>query len=578
MSILIKALKQAERDHLARAAAPAMSSTAVAEAEPPPVMVAVPAVLPPARGPSALSLEPVDDPDGQANDASDAHPYTHADASPEAHADTGVDTAEGLAGAQSLRETPDSARAAENTPAQSGLAPAVEPPAPGAPPPPTRAAPRVVAAVLPTTQDASAAMRARPDTVATAAIPPLDDPAPPAARAGRPPSRPGIAPARPRAGAMPAAPVESGADHDALQDEQRNAARQLMAPAPRSGRLRRLALPAAIAVLIGGGLAAAAWLGLFTGFDGMSSATMPPATAQRTLADRPLPAPGLAGTAPAAHGAAPAPARAARAENRAEAGVAPVKGTPATTDSAPADASATASATAPTRAPTSAPTSAPANPGKHGSEDAARVADGIHLRPPEATPERLRGLLQEAYAAAGRGDTAGATRIYQQVIDLDHNNGDAWIGLAALAANGGDGAAANRDYRRALEIDPGDSVALGGLLGLQTGVDAQEAETRLRLLIVRDGAQPALQAALGKMLARQGRWLEAQETFYQAWAADPTQPDVAFNLAVTLERIRQPLPALSFYRRALELAQTHSARFNPAVAQERVAALTPKQP
>jgi Flp pilus assembly protein TadD len=354
-----------------------------------------------------------------------------------------------------------------------------------------------------------------------------------------------------------------------------------MAPAPRTGRLRRLAMMASIAVLIGGGLGAAAWLGLFNGFDGMSTVSMPPATAQRTLADRPMPAAGLATTAPAAHGAGPAPARAAKAENRAEAGVALAKGPRATADStlapganAPAGAPPTASATA----SASAPANAPANPGKRGSEDEPRAADGIHLRPPEATPERLRALLQEAYVAAGRGDNAGATRIYQQVIDLDHNNGDAWIGLAALAANAGDGAAANRDYRRALEIDPGDSVALGGLLGLQSGVDVQEAETRLRLLIVRDGAQPALQAALGKMLARQGRWLEAQETFYQAWAADPTQPDVAFNLAVTLERIRQPLPALSFYRRALELAQTHSARFNSAVAQERVAALTPKQP
>ena len=60
MSILIKALKQAERDHLARtsAASPAPAATAVLEAEPLPL--APPPPFPIVSSGEALSLEPVE--------------------------------------------------------------------------------------------------------------------------------------------------------------------------------------------------------------------------------------------------------------------------------------------------------------------------------------------------------------------------------------------------------------------------------------------------------------------------------------------------------------------------------------
>jgi len=325
-----------------------------------------------------------------------------------------------------------------------------------------------------------------------------------------------------------------------------------MGAAPKRTQQRRIALVLGISVLFAGAIAAAYWQGLLADFENLLPGTTAPAPANtRSLAERLQPVtPADASAKPRTHPAVPGERAGAKAP----------------------DGRATGAALAPHVAP------AAAAPAASAAVDAPRAGDAIHLRPPEATPERIRALLQDAYAAAGRGENAVAERLYQQVNELDHNNGDAWIGLAALAANNGDSAGANRAYRRALEIDPSDSIALGGLLGLQSNVDPQEAETRLRLLIVHDGAQPALLAALGKMIARQGRWLEAQETFFKAWAADPSQPDVAFNLAVTLERIRQPLPALSFYQRALELAQSHSSHFNTAVAQERVAALTPKKP
>jgi tetratricopeptide (TPR) repeat protein len=542
MSILIKALKQAERDHHARTtiATPpySASSAGTAVLEPEPVISAAPASMPAVRNGEALSLTPVD----QNEHAGTAQQQSHRPESRDGAAATmAAQTAAQTAVPSATEYLLDAAVAHEDDTGDADL-----------PAPAERPAPRVVATVLQTNGQDALARRA-----------PGTTPRPPVSEAAAPP--PARAPAEPKARATADAAPEQTLAPDDLQVEQRKAARQLMAAAPAGRRYRRLAVLLFTAALFAGAIAGAYWQGLFTGLDGLLPGTPPPIDAgRRTLAER-LPqapaAPKDKTTQRATHGNATA---------------APASGGAANATSASGNNDAGNAFFGGRLKPANAHSGFAA--GNAAAVEAARASDAIHLRPPEATPERLRALLQEAYTAAGRGDTSAAGRTYQQVIDLDHNNGDAWIGLAALAANNGDSATANHDYRRALEIDPGDSVALGGLLGMQSGVDPQEAESRLRLLLVRDGAQPALQAALGKMLARQGRWLEAQETFYQAWTADPSQPDVAFNLAVSLERIRQPVPALSFYRRALELAQNHSARFDPAVAQERVTALTPKQP
>ena len=54
----------------------------------------------------------------------------------------------------------------------------------------------------------------------------------------------------------------------------------------------------------------------------------------------------------------------------------------------------------------------------------------------------------------------------------------------------------------------------------------------------------------------------------------PENPDYAYNLAVSLDQLRQPKLALDYYRRALALAQTRAASFDQALARIRVQALS----
>ena len=64
-----------------------------------------------------------------------------------------------------------------------------------------------------------------------------------------------------------------------------------------------------------------------------------------------------------------------------------------------------------------------------------------------------------------------------------------------------------------------------------------------------------LHFTLGNQLAQQGRWAEAQQEYFKAFAAEPDNADFAYNLAVSLDHLRQPRLALEYYRRALALAE-----------------------
>jgi Flp pilus assembly protein TadD len=79
-----------------------------------------------------------------------------------------------------------------------------------------------------------------------------------------------------------------------------------------------------------------------------------------------------------------------------------------------------------------------------------------------------------------------------------------------------------------------------------------------------------LHFALGNNYASQSRWPEAQQAFFEAWRLQSDNPDYAYNLAVSLDQIGQAHPAMEYYRKALELADTTQVSFNTASVLARV--------
>ena len=175
------------------------------------------------------------------------------------------------------------------------------------------------------------------------------------------------------------------------------------------------------------------------------------------------------------------------------------------------------------------------------------------------------------YAAYQQGKLEAARSEYQQALREEPRNRDALLGLAALDMREQRYESADAIYRRLLQADPRDPYAHAGLLALRgQGIDPVAAESRLRTLLAVEPDTAVLNFSLGNQYAQQARWAEAQQAYFKAVAAEPENPDYAYNLAVSLEHLRQVGPALDYYRRALALAESRHASFDRSAAQARV--------
>ena len=196
------------------------------------------------------------------------------------------------------------------------------------------------------------------------------------------------------------------------------------------------------------------------------------------------------------------------------------------------------------------------------------------IESPRAAPS-VHPKVDSGYAAYLAGNLEAARADYLQALSDDPANRDAQLGLAALDVRAGRLDSAETSYLRLLQADPRDAEAQAALIALRGGrVDPLATETRLKTMLAADPRAHALNFALGNQFAQQGRWAEAQAQYFKAFAAEPTNPDFAYNLAVSLDHLRQPKQALEYYTRAVALARTRGSSFDAASAEARIAQLS----
>lgn len=280
---------------------------------------------------------------------------------------------------------------------------------------------------------------------------------------------------------------------------------------------------------------------------------------------------------PVAAAAAPAaaPAQAAQAPGA----IPGLPGSPASQPAAPQPPTAAATpggAVAPAAAPTVARPTAPAATAEaplRRSRPAARD-DARPLTVNRGGPQ-IHPQVSAGYDAFHAGDLAKARSEYQQALRDEPANRDALLGLAAVEMRARRYDLADGYYRRVLQADPRDPHAQAGMLALRSEqLDPVEVESRVKTLIAADREANVLYFTLGNQYAQQGRWAEAHQAYFKAFAADPANPDFAFNVAVSLDQLRQPALALEYYRRALALAGKRGASFSSEAAQARVQQLS----
>ena len=218
--------------------------------------------------------------------------------------------------------------------------------------------------------------------------------------------------------------------------------------------------------------------------------------------------------------------------------------------------------------PTPAPRAAPAATGPAPTQaepsfSASRSAPQVHPK------------VESGYAAYLSGDLATARADYQQALREDGGNRDALLGLAATDVRAGRHEAAEATYLRLLQADPNDAHAQAALIALRGArLDPLVTESRVKSMLAADPGANVLHFTLGNQLAQQGRWGEAQQEYFKAFAAEPENADFAYNLAVSLDHLRQPKVALQYYQRAIALAEQRGASFDLAAARARAAQLT----
>jgi tetratricopeptide (TPR) repeat protein len=286
----------------------------------------------------------------------------------------------------------------------------------------------------------------------------------------------------------------------------------------------------------------------------------PPRQAETAVAD--------AGSAPRPAVAAPAPAQNA------------IPGLPGATaaPSAPAAAPAASPATAPA---SSAARVAPIEPPVETPRPRQRIAE---VQPAPVVPRETRVTrnvpevnpkVEAGYAAYTSGDLATARSEYEQALRDEPMNRDALLGLAAVDVRAGRYESAEALYLRVLQIEPRDPQAQAALISLRSGrSDPLATESRVKSLLAADPSAHALNFALGNQLAQQNRWAEAQQEYFKAYTADPDNADFAYNLAVSLDHLRQPRQALDYYQRAISLSVKRGASFDLAAAKARATELS----
>jgi Flp pilus assembly protein TadD len=213
--------------------------------------------------------------------------------------------------------------------------------------------------------------------------------------------------------------------------------------------------------------------------------------------------------------------------------------------------------------------------------DAGPSADPLIASRVERAPMVITGrpsALAAAHAALRAGDLQRAESLYRQTLAAERDQPDAHLGMALIEQSRGARQAALTQYRAVLALRPGDPQAWAGLADLASDGELDAMESRLRSLVA-TRPDPALHFALGNILARQGRWSGAQESYFAATTGAPQNADYAFNLAVALDQIGKGSVAAAHYARALALASdSRAVQFDAGAARTRLQQLEATAP
>ena len=207
------------------------------------------------------------------------------------------------------------------------------------------------------------------------------------------------------------------------------------------------------------------------------------------------------------------------------------------------------------------------------SQPIAVPLNAIKISRGKTTRHRNADLAQ-AYSAYRARDYVSARRAYDAVLRVQPEQRDALLGLAAIESRYGRIERAHRIYSQVLRRNPQDPVANAALFNLHNLAGREVSESQLKLLLDQYPSSPSLHFSLGNFYARRSRWSEAQQAYFSAFSADKDNPEYAYNLAVSLDRLGKANVATQYYQKALILSDERAPSFNVGEVRSRIRALS----
>jgi tetratricopeptide (TPR) repeat protein len=181
-------------------------------------------------------------------------------------------------------------------------------------------------------------------------------------------------------------------------------------------------------------------------------------------------------------------------------------------------------------------------------------------------------LIKDAYAAYQRGNNNTALEKYNRVLTEEPLNRNALLARAAINVQNANRADAIEDYQTLLIANPKDSLAMSSLISVAS-ISPSKSESKLKGMIRDEPSSPYLNFALANVYGAQNRWQEAQNLYFKALENNPTDPNYAYNLAVSLEHISKFKVAITYYQRALANFNNGLATFDKSVVHQRIEVL-----
>ena len=236
-----------------------------------------------------------------------------------------------------------------------------------------------------------------------------------------------------------------------------------------------------------------------------------------------------------------------------------------------------------------APVTAQSNPSKIGTGSSAPVAElqrsspvivaptiasqsaSIQVSKSQSSPA-VNPVLMNAYNAYLAGNDQEAQSLYKRVLQRDTRNVDALLGLGAIAEREGRIDDALGWYQKVLEIDPKNATALSAYAA-SVVQDDQTSVLKLKNMVAEHPNDANAHANLGAYFAGQSQWVEAQQSYFEAYRLNATAEN-AFNLAVSLDQMGKPALALPYYQQALaQVTASPSSTIDISALQARIAAI-----